>query len=263
MYFRSLNNVMAKYAANMGLRSKALIMTAFTIIFIILLFFLPPIAQDPTYHCFADNSTIWGIPNFWNVISNAPFLIIGITGLFLPVQKREQPIQIMLPAILFFIGVIGIGLGSSYYHLMPTNTTLIWDRMPMTIAFMSFLAFIISDRINRKTGILLLLPLILTGIASVLYWYFMELKGSGDLRPYILVQFYPMLAIPLITFLYPAKNPLAKKIFLVIIFYAIAKFFELTDYHIYKIGELISGHTLKHLAAAVAVWQILNIVKYK
>ena len=42
---------------------------------------LPPIAQDPTYHQFADQRTLLGIPNFWNVVSNLPFVLVGAMGL--------------------------------------------------------------------------------------------------------------------------------------------------------------------------------------
>jgi hypothetical protein len=41
------------------------------------------IPQDESYHLFADTRTIAGIPNFWNVISNAPFALVGIYGLAL------------------------------------------------------------------------------------------------------------------------------------------------------------------------------------
>jgi len=43
---------------------------------------LPPIAQDPSYHQFADQRTLLGIPNFWNVVSNLPFVLVGTMGLW-------------------------------------------------------------------------------------------------------------------------------------------------------------------------------------
>jgi hypothetical protein len=42
---------------------------------------LPPIPQDPSYHQFADQRTLLGIPNFWNVVSNLPFVLVGAIGL--------------------------------------------------------------------------------------------------------------------------------------------------------------------------------------
>ena len=37
--------------------------------------FLPPIAQDPLYHAFADQRALLGVPHFWNVVSNLPFVL--------------------------------------------------------------------------------------------------------------------------------------------------------------------------------------------
>jgi len=48
---------------------------------VLVLSILDPIAQDIKYHNFSDKREIFGILNFWNVISNVPFLIVGIYGL--------------------------------------------------------------------------------------------------------------------------------------------------------------------------------------
>ena len=99
------------------------------------------------------------------------------------------------------------------------------------------------------------------GIVSVLVWYYSELNGQGDLRLYALVQFLPMLAIPLIAFMYPTPRAMRVEITATILLYAVAKFFENRDVAIYHAGHLLSGHTVKHLFAATAVFYILRITK--
>jgi hypothetical protein len=35
----------------------------------------------------------------------------------------------------------------------------------------------------------------MAGLGSVLWWHEGEVRGHGDLRPYALVQFYPLVAV--------------------------------------------------------------------
>jgi hypothetical protein len=244
----------------MNIRSAILI--GLTLCAIAGVFFLQPIPQDPVFHQFADTRTVFTIPNFYNVISNLPFLILGIVGLY--AFFKDNKLSITSFAILtLFIGVAGIGMGSAYYHLNPTNATLVWDRIPMTVTFMSFFAIIISNYINERWGFILLLSMLVVGVLSVLTWYYGELNGHGDLRLYLLVQFFPMLAIPLIVFMYPTPRMMRIEILITIILYAIAKFFEHKDAVIFHSGNILSGHTIKHLFAAAAVFYILQVVKRK
>jgi hypothetical protein len=70
----------------------------------------------------------------------------------------------------------------------------------MTVVFMSFFSAIIAERVTIKAGLISLFPSLIMGIASVIYWEFTEMLGRGDLRPYIVVQYGPMLVIPVIIF---------------------------------------------------------------
>src|SRR4029077_136268 len=138
---------------------------------VLALFLLPPIAQDSAYHNFADQRAFWGTPNFWNVMSNLPFLLVAIWGLrTLRSQSAFQQNWERTAYCLLLTGVAFVAFGSAYYHLAPDDSALFWDRLPMTIAFMSLLASTIGERINMKAGQLLLPPLIAMGAASVLYW---------------------------------------------------------------------------------------------
>jgi len=114
------------------------------------LFLLPPIVQNQNYHDFADQRTLFGIPNFWNVVSNVPFLGIGAVGLW---QFGSSQATMLL-----FLGIFLTGFGSAYYHLEPSDQTLFWDRLPMAIGFMVIFAIAIEDRVDRRAGAILLWP---------------------------------------------------------------------------------------------------------
>ena len=130
----------------------------------------------------------------------------------------------------------------------------------MTISFMAFFSAIISERINKKLGLSLLVPLLLIGIGSIIYWNWTEQNGAGDLRIYALVQFVPIMFIPIIVLMFPSNYTRGKDLFYVIGFYGLSKLFEALDNQIYLLGGIVSGHTLKHLAAAFAVYWLLRML---
>ena len=209
------------------------------------LLLLPPIPQDQGYHQFADKRTLLGVPNFWNVVSNIPFIAIGAMGLR---QFHRDPAIIML-----FLGILLTGFGSSYYHLDPNDRTLFWDRLPMAIGFMAILAVTVEERVDARAGAVLLWPLIAIGVLSLLLW-----RWTGDLRLYVWVQFFPCVALPLLFLVLPPKYSGTFYWLIAAALYALAKLFELYDRAIYSAGSILSGHTLKHLAAAAACVAILR-----
>src|SRR5215467_13015198 len=153
------------------------------------LLLLPPIPQDQSYHQFADQRTIFGIPNFWNVVSNIPFLAVGLAGLR---RFRQDP-----ATVVFFLGVFLTGFGSSYYHWDPSDGTLFWDRLPMTLGFVAILCGAIAERIDATAGRVLLWPLLVLGVFSLLWW-----RWADDLRLYAWVQFFPCLSLPVLFLLF-------------------------------------------------------------
>jgi hypothetical protein len=221
---------------------------------------LPPIPQDPDYHLFIDTREILSIPNFWNVVTNLPFAIIGALGLYrLTVTNQLSVIQdIHIAYRLLFFGTLLVAFGSGYYHLEPNNQTLVWDRLPMTIAFMALFALIIGEHISLQASRFLLWPLLFAGIGSVLYWHLTEGWGEGDLRLYALVQFYPMLAIPIMLVLFPSRCTHVQAYWWLLVTYIVAKLFEHFDVAVYELlGGAFSGHSLKHLFAALGVYILL------
>ena len=217
---------------------------------------MDPIAQDPGYHNFADRRGTLNIPNFYNVFSNLPFVIIGVMGMRLVMSGRASGGLVELQAVYFtfFAGVFLTGFGSGYYHYHPDNQTLLWDRLPMTIAFMALFSAIVGENISSRIALKLFVPLLMLGIASVVYWHVSELKGHGDLRAYVLVQFLPVLLMPLILLLFDSRLNGNKYIWGIIAAYAVSKLLEFFDARIYSTSGMLSGHSLKHLIAAFAAF---------
>lgn len=225
--------------------------------------FLDPIAQPSGYDVFADQRRVWGVPNFWNVVSSLPFLAVGLAGTMqlLGPWPRGALFSLKPAYLAFFVSIALVAFGSMYYHLDPTHITLVWDRLPMAIAFMAFFCVIVGEHISPRLGRLLLWPLVACGLVSVAYWSFTEAAGRGDLRLYIIVQYLPMVLIPLILLLFPSGFSHVRWVWALLGAYGVAKLLELADEPVYSALQVVSGHTLKHLAAALGVYLFLHALK--
>jgi hypothetical protein len=162
-----------------------------------------PVVQDPAYHLFADGRTLLAIPNFWNVVSNLPFLVVGAIGFQVALEKKQE--------------------------------------------LMSFVAIVIGEYLSVEWGKRLLVPLLIIGAGSVLYWVYM-----GDLRPYAIVQFLPILVVPVIVIVRRSHSDLGPYIAGMIALYVAAKIPEHYDAQFFAAGNLFSGHSLKHILSALA-----------
>ncbi len=227
-------------------------------------FALPPMPQDLAYHAFADRRTIAGIPNALNVLSNLPFLAAGCFGLtVLSIHGAQMaPWQTRAYAALFG-GTALTGLGSAYYHLAPDNARLVWDRLPMTIGFMGLLTAMIGERVSVHAARQLFVPLLALGALSVGVWAWTERRGAGDLRLYGLVQFGSLAVVLLLLALYRATQPGTHYLLAGLAAYAAAKIFEALDAQIFALGRIVSGHSLKHVAAAAGLAFIVAMVLHR
>lgn len=223
---------------------------------IIATFFHAPIPQDPAYHLFADARSLAGVPNFGDVFSNLPFLLVGLYGLSRARRLKEPRCAVAYTTLC--AGVLLVSVGSAYYHWNPSNATLLWDRLPMTVAFMALFSMLIEERVVKSTRTLY--PLIAAGVASAVYWYWSETKGAGDLRPYLLVQFLPIILMPVILVLFPRKYLSNKLLAGALVLYCVAKVFETCDRGVLEALGFASGHTLKHLLAGAATLCIIRAV---
>jgi hypothetical protein len=210
--------------------------------------------QDPSYHRFADRRVFLGLDNAADVLSNLPFLLVGAIGLWCLWRSRSQ----MRSYWVLFAAVALTGLGSIYYHLAPDDTRMVWDRLPIAVAFAALLSAVISERVNAAIEAELLLPLSIGGAASVLYW-----AAFDDLRPYALVQFGSIAVIVALCLCFRSRYTRGSDIFVAVAIYALAKVSEMLDAQVYALGGIVSGHTLKHLIAAFAVWWLVRMLQLR
>jgi hypothetical protein len=216
-----------------------------------LLFFgAAPIPQPAGYHDLADQRPILGIGHFWNVVSNLPFLIFGLMGLQL-LRRRQEEAGAAWAAL--FAGSVLVAFGSAWYHANPNDTTLIWDRLPIGIAFMGFFTALLIEHLDgsaRRIARGLLGPLVVISAAAIWWWH-----ASGDLSLWVWVQAAPMLALVLFLVWLPGRYSHRRYLAYALACYAAAKLFELADLELMQwTAGAMSGHTLKHFAAAAGVW---------
>jgi hypothetical protein len=229
-----------------GWRLPVLLLLVFGPLLGLLFIYGQPIPQDPGYHVFADVRTCLGLQNFGNVASNLLFLAVGAIGMAW--CYRNSGTTARLSWFVFFLGVALVFFGSGYYHREPNDDSLVWDRLPMTVAFMGLFAALLSEHLSAKLELRLLVPALVVGIASVFLW-----KATNDLRVYVWVQATPLLVIPYVIAVYPGRHTHRHYLLYGVGFYALAKVAELLDYRIYDATlTAISGHSLKHMLAAAA-----------
>ena len=232
--------------------------TAFLLVFTLLAvaaaFLLPAMPQPLDYHHFADQRAAFGIGNFLDVVSNVAFLLAGLAGLVVVFSGRacfEFPGE-RWPYAVFFLGVLLTAAGSAWYHLSPDNETLFWDRLPMTIAFMGLLSSQIVDRVSVRAGLALLVPMLLVGMGSVVYWIVTERAGAGNVLPYGILQGYSVVVLLIMATLHRSRYTRANDVYFIFGWYVLAKVLESMDGEILALGHVVSGHSLKHVAAAAA-----------
>ena len=223
----------------------------------------PPLPQPLAYHNFADQRPLLGIPHMLNVVSNLPFLVVGVWGMIwmwrLPPLTREA--RFLEPAEqwaygLYFLGLALTGFGSSYYHANPNNETLVIDRIGLAITFMALFTAIVAERLSWQLSAWLVGPMVALGIGSVLYWHW-----TDDLRFYLVVQFFPLVALPLLFLFFTPRYTGTADMIASLACYGLAKVLEILDANVYARGGVISGHTLKHLVAGLSAYIVLFMLQ--
>lgn len=209
------------------------------------------ITQSPEYHDFADRRFLLGVPNLLDVASNIPFLIIGALGVALCAGRRRPPLAVSWATL--FIGATLVCFGSAYYHWAPTNATLVWDRLPMTLGFMGLFVALVAEHVGEGLERFMLAPALAAGVLSVLWWHW-----TGDLRFYGWVQFAPLVCIPFVLVMFPGRYTHRRYVLYGLGLYMLAKLAEVWDREIFLLtAHVVSGHTLKHLLAAGALLVVL------
>lgn len=221
-----------------------------------------PIPQWASYHHFADQRGWLGIPHAADVLSNLPFALIGAWALW---SVRAQPRHdASLAWHAFALALLATAAGSALYHWAPGNASLAFDRLPIAWACAALLCAFFAERLDARCGSPAALAVaLLAASASVLLWWLSEAAGRSDLRAYLFVQFLPMLLVPAALLM---RLPRQGRSIVpdtawwgLLAGYVVAKGFELADHAVLDaLGGWVSGHTLKHLAAAAAAAWILR-----
>ena len=247
----------------MSYRWKGGVFAAITVAAIVGTFLTPRFDLSPSYYDFADKRLIAGIPNFGDVVSNLALLVAGVYGIFVTLRVRRHFNDRREPAayLVLFLGIAIAAFGSGYYHWAPDDSRLFWDRLPMTVAFMALFAAMVAERTSVRAGNFLLAPLIACGVLTIVYWYWTVQHGNPDLRPYSFVQAYSIIAVLLLLWIFPPKYSRGTDFLIAVSFYAAGKLFEIADKPVFSItGNIISGHTLKHISAAVGGYWLARML---
>jgi hypothetical protein len=247
-------------------QARLALIAAISLAGLIFLFVSPRVPIGPDYHDFADKSAWMGIPNALDVVSNIPFVLAGMWGLWWLerpsartsfLDRRER-----VPYRVFFAGVALTGVGSLWYHLAPSDARLPWDLLPMTCSFTSMVVVTYMERVNLRTGYLALVPALLLGILSVVYWVVTNWSGRGEYKFYLFVQFFSPVLLVLIIGLFPPRYSGIRYLVAAFGLYIAAKLFEVYDYAIYRaLGRSVSGHSLKHVTAGIACLSLLLMLQ--
>lgn len=220
--------------------------------------FGPPVAQYADYHAFADQRGWPGLPHVMDVLSNLPFAVFGLWGL---VRVAEQGAALRSDArwqlaALFFAGLVVTAICSGYYHWQPDNAGLTIDRGGMVLAFAGLLGAAVADRVSVRAGWLVAALVLVLGPLSVLQWW-----NNGNLLPWAVLQGGGMLLIVIMAVRKPVAGAWGLPLLAIISWYGLAKLLELADHQVYALsGGLVSGHSLKHVAAACAAWPVLRLM---
>jgi hypothetical protein len=241
------------------LKNLEMMLLAAVLGLLLLALFGPFITQPAHQHGFADQRTWQGIPFAMDVVSNLSFALWGMAGglCLLGVIKRTRLNTEHALAGLFFAGLIATTAASSWYHLQPDDAGLGVDRLGMVIAFAGLLGLAVAGRISHRAGAAIAATVLLLGPISVWFWL-----ASGNVLPWLVVQFGGMALILWMALTKPVQGALAVRWGAVIGVYVVAKLLEMADHQVYELtSHAVSGHTLKHLVASFAAGPVLTAVQ--
>lgn len=223
-------------------------------------FITPPFPQPIDFHDFADDRHWLGIPNAMDVLSNLGFVLAGLLGLRAAKSGRFQQRIYSTWLTGYSLSLFLVAAGSAYYHLSPDHHGLLWDRAAMILAFSFYFCFVLASQVSLSLAKKLLFVMLLTGPITTLHWYLSELNSTGDLRFYAAFQFLPMILAILMLALFPEGALNRRWLALTLVGYVVAKLLEIADVSLFQQSGFVSGHTLKHLVAALASWCVIPAV---
>ncbi len=242
-------------------RNLRLVLLAVTGIAVFISIFVFSMPQPRAYHMFVDSRTCLGIPNFFNTASNLAFLVAGLSMLiFLYARRRQFPEMFIERGELWILVVLYastllVTFGSGYYHLAPDNARLFWDRLPMTLVASAFVSTIVADRFGARAGFATLAILFVLSFGALLYWLATQSLAQDNVWPYIATVYGSLSFAVVAMVLFPSRYTHAHAAWVTLAIYMTAMAFDTwLDSTLYTMGAILSGHSLKHLLAAVALF---------
>lgn len=210
----------------------------------------------PHGHPFVDARTLLGLPNAMDVLSNLPIAFAGLWGL-LALRGRPLPGANRRAAQVFFVGLLLTGLGSAWYHWAPDAAGLVWDRLGMAVTFAGALGLTVSERVGHVPArATVWTSLLLATVSAALPLW------TGNVLPWAVVQFGGMALIVWLALRRPVAGAIGIRLGTLIGIYALAKLLELGDEAVFHAtAQTVSGHSLKHLAAAFAAWPVVAALR--
>ena len=230
-----------------------------TLIFIALLY--GKVEQPQSYYQFADDRTFFGIPNGLDVMSNLAIVYPAIIGLLFLQDRRESGFQYrdpIEPVIYYslFIGFALTFLGSIWFHLNPNDSTLVWDRLGMSVIMACYCSLIIADMYSIDLAKQIHYPLIAIGSLSIIYWHF-----SGDLRFYFIFKLQPLILVFILIKFGKKVYDRSEDYLVSMLLIGIATLMENVDEGVFESLVIISGHTLKHIFAGASLWWVMRMIQ--
>jgi 1-acyl-sn-glycerol-3-phosphate acyltransferase len=237
---------------NISNREKLLF--AFFICISAIAVFSPSVAELDGYIHFADQREALGLPRAMDVLSNLPFLLVGLYGLSV-VARTTNPIKPF--AVAFFVGLVVTSMGSAWFHLHPLeHGRLAIDRLGMLVAFCGLIGLATALKVSLRAGYFVSIFVAVAGLVSV------HISNStGNALPWAIVQFGGLALVLWFASIKNTKNQPVLNLWWVVVVYAAAKALEMADQPVFDwTRQVISGHSLKHIVASLAAWPVIAML---
>jgi hypothetical protein len=214
------------------------------------------LALDISPYEFACDGAHAGIPHFWNVLTNVPFVLLGLWQLWRIRRLRAAGTSVSFNWTGLWLSTIGIGLGSGAYHWLLTPLGLALDRL----AIAALIAFLLAHAADvtlgwgpsRRGSTLLLAACLSTVVLWMLggtAWVYGALQALGAVA--VLAAF---VRADLRARRGGAALPISPRpLYLFTACYGLAKVCEILDQQVCDLTGWIGGHPLKHLWAALGL----------
>jgi hypothetical protein len=208
-------------------------------------------------HHFADARPWQALPNALDVLSNLPFLVLGMYGWVL-LSHKALPSSPRTAARVFFTGLVFTSIFSSVYHLQPNATFgLALDRAGMAVAFAGVIGLALYERSNFPDVRPWMWGVLVLGVLSAFLPHF-----SQQVLPWGVVQFGGIALVLVCALRQRSTEALGVNLFAMITWYMAAKVLELNDAAVFEATQqAISGHSLKHIAASLAAVPVLAAIQ--